>query len=595
MPETWQQIFLGVTILVVFIAFVREWFPTDLVAMAALTLFLVVGILTPGDLKHVFGSPAPIVVACMFILSAALERTGTIEALGHWFGKLAGDSEFRILVVLMLVVAPLSAFVNNTPVVVVFMPIVLSLCRKHGLKASRLLIPLSYAAIVGGTCTIVGTSTNVLASGEAANYGIEFGMFEVASLGLIFVGITILYMTTIGRRLLKDRVTLSTLFESEEGKEFLTQATVPAKSPLVGKRLAETPLGSAREVRIIEVTRDRLPLRTPLNEIAFEAGDQLLFKSRLSGLMTVSETKGLNLANQEDLGLESVRTESAILMEGIIGPQSTLVGKSLKKLDFRQRYGVIILAVHRRGVNLREQFENVELAFGDTLLVEGPPEKMNRLFGEKDFINLSKPRHSPYRRSKAPIAMVSLILFMVLAALGVLPIATLAVSAVLLTLLTRCIDPQEAYSAVDWRVIFLIFGMLGVGKAMENTGAAQLVANFVKVTAGDYGPWFVLASFYLMAALLTEIMSNNAVALLLTGIAIQTGVSLGVDPKPFVVAVMFGSSASFITPIGYQTNTYVYGAGGYKFFDFTRAGAPLAAVLWVTASFLIPVFWPFNH
>ncbi|MGK0188522.1 MAG: di/tricarboxylate transporter [Verrucomicrobiales bacterium] len=589
----WQQIFLGITVVVVFASFVREWLAPDLTAMAALTVLLLTGIVEAGDLRDVFGSSAPLIVACMFILSAALERTGSIEALGQWFEGFAGKSELRILLVLMLVVAPLSAFVNNTPVVVVFMPIVLALCRKHDLIASRFLIPLSYAAIVGGTCTIVGTSTNVLATGVAAKSDIHFTMFEVAKLGIIFVVVTFIYMATIGRRLLPDRVTLSTLFESEAGKEFLTQAIVSADSPLAGKALADTPLAKMREIRIIEVMRNSETVRTPLNKIVFETGDQLMFKSRVSGLVNLNETKGIEFAPQAELGLQNVRTDSAILMEGIIGPQSTLVEKTLKQLNFRQRYGVIILALHRRGVNLREQFQDVPLAFGDTLLVEGPPEQMNRLFGEKDFVNLSKPSQRSFRRSKAPIAIGALILFIALAAINVLPVAPLAVAAVLLTLLTRCIDPQEAYSAVDWRVIFLIFGMLGVGKAMENTGAAEVVANFVSQTAGDVGPWIVLAAFYLMTALLTEIISNNAVALLMTGISIQTALTLGVDPKPFVAAVMFGSSASFITPIGYQTNTYVYGAGGYKFFDFTRTGAPLAFALWIIASCLIPVFWPF--
>ncbi|MEZ5328844.1 MAG: SLC13 family permease [Verrucomicrobiales bacterium] len=590
----WQQIFLGLTVLVVFASFIREWLAPDLTALTALVVLLLAGILEGDDLKYIFGSSAPIIVACMFILSAALERTGTIEALGHWFEGFAGKSEFRILIVLMVVVAPLSAFVNNTPVVVVFMPIVLSLCRKHNLTASRFLIPLSYAAIVGGTCTIVGTSTNVLATGVAAKSGVHFTMFEVAQLGLPFVAITVVYMATIGRRLLPDRVTLSTLFESEVGKEFLTQAIVSDDSPLAGKRLADTPLAKMREVRIIEVMREGETVRTPLNQIVFESGDQLLFKSRVSGLVDLNETKGIDFAPQAELGLENVRTDSAILMEGIIGPQSTLVGQTLKRLNFRQRFGVIILALHRRGVNLREQFQDVPLAFGDTLLVEGPPEQMNRLFGEKDFVNLSKPSQRSLRRSKAPIAIGALVLFVIFAAFDFMPVAPLALTAVLLTLLTRCIDPQEAYSAVDWRVIFLIFGMLGVGKGMENTGAAEVVASLVSHAAGNAGPWLVLAAFYLMAALLTEVMSNNAVALLMTGISIQTAISLGVDPKPFVAAVMFGSSASFITPVGYQTNTYVYGAGGYRFFDFTRTGAPLAFILWIIASFLIPVFWPFH-
>lgn len=589
-----QQIFVCVLVVAVFVAFVKEWFPPDLVAMAALVVLMITGILDVKSALSVFSNPAPIIVACMFILSAALERTGTIEALGEWFGRAAGNKEARVLIVMMLIVAPLSAFVNNTPVVVIFMPIVLALARKHDLVASRFLIPLSYAAIAGGTCTMIGTSTNVIAKGIAEGRGIEklkdFGMFEITPLGLIFVVVTITYVLLIGRKLLPDRVTLSTLFEAEEGKEFLTQAVISKDSPLVGKCVQETRLAKLRELRVIEVSRAGQTLRDPLNTIRFEEGDQLLLKTRVTGLAGMDETEGV------ELGLKGLRTDSAILMEGIIGPDSRLVGRSLKQINFRQKFGVLILAVHRRGVNLREKFEDVKLAFGDTLLVEGPVQRMNELFTERDFINLSRPADRPLRRSKAPIAMAAILIFMILGALGIAPLVTLAMGAVLLTLFTRCVEPSEAYQAVEWKVIFMIFGMLGLGTAMSQTGAADIFARGVSGMLGAYGPYVILSGMYLMAALLTEIISNNAVATLLTPIAISVALALpgDIDPRPFVIAVMFGSSASFSTPIGYQTNTYVYGAGGYRFSDFARIGLPLAILLWLLASFLIPMLWPLH-
>jgi di/tricarboxylate transporter len=593
-----QQIFVCALVVLVFVAFVREWFPPDLVAMAALVILMVSGILDTKAALGVFSNPAPIIVACMFILSSALERTGTIEALGEWFGRAAGTKETRILIVMMLLVAPLSALVNNTPVVVIFMPIVLALARKHNLVASRFLIPLSYAAIAGGTCTMIGTSTNVIAKGIAESSGIEklkgFGMFEVTALGLVFVTVTVLYIVLVGRKLLPDRVTLSTLFESEEGKEFLTQAVISKDSPLIGKRLTETRLAKMRELRVIEVSRGGERVTEPLNTILFEEGDQLLLKSRVTGVVGVGETEGLEMDHGGDLGLRGLRTDSAILMEGIIGPESRLVGRSLKQINFRQKFGVLILAVHRRGVNLRERFEDVELAFGDTLLVEGPVQRMNELFTERDFINLSRPAERPLRRNKAPIAMLAIVAFMVLGALEVAPLVTLAMGAVLLTLFTRCVEPSEAYQAVEWKVIFMIFGMLGIGTAMSTTGAANVFAKGVANHLGAYGPYVILSGMYLMAAMLTEIISNNAVATLLTPIAISVALALpgDIDPRPFVIAVMFGSSASFSTPIGYQTNTFVYGAGGYKFSDFARVGLPLAILLWIVASVLIPVLWP---
>ena len=500
--------------------------------------------------------------------------------------------------VLMLVVAVMSAFVNNTPVVVVFLPIVLALARKHNLIASRLLIPLSYAAIVGGTCTIIGTSTNLIAAGIAEETGDkrleEFGMFEMSRLGVVFVGITFVYMLLVGRKLLPQRMTLSALFEAEEGKEFLTVAVISEGSPLTGKRISETRLSKIREFRIIEVSRGAERLEMPLNEVVFEAGDQLLVKSRVEGVIDAGETTGLKIGGASELGLESLRTDSAVLMEGIIGPGSSLLGQSLKALNFRQRFGVLILAVHRRGENLRESFENVKLAFGDTLLVEGGVDRMNRLFQERDFINLSRPKGRPVRRSKVPFAIGAIVLFMVLGALKVAPLIVLALAAVLFTMFTRCIEPNEAYQAVEWKVIFMIFGMLGMGMALESTGVVAALSNWVKDgVAGGYGPVVMISVIYLLAAVLTELVSNNAVAALLTPVAIGVAGALGpdIDPRPFVIAVMFGASASFSTPIGYQTNTYVYGAGGYRFSDFARAGIPLAVLLWLVASFLIPLMW----
>ena len=588
-----NQIFVCIILVVVFIAFVKEWFSPDLVAMGAFVLLLGAGILPEEKALAVFSNPAPIIVSCMFVLSAALERTGTIEALGEWFGKLAGTREMRILVMLMLIVAPLSAFVNNTPVVVVFMPILLALARKHDLVASRFLIPLSYAAIVGGTCTIIGTSTNLVASGIAKEGGLEeFGMFEVSKLGVIFVGVTFFYMLFIGRKLLPDRVTLSTLFESDEGKEFLTVAIISKDSELIGKKIKDSRLGKIRNFRVIEVVRSGNKLTISIDQIVFEEGDQLLVKTRVEGVMDAGETTGIEIGVEGELGLQSLRTDSAILIEGVIGPGSSLVGRSLKDLNFRERFGVIILAVHRRGVNLRDSFENVELAFGDTILVEGSVERINTLSQERDFINLSQPKGRFIRRSKVPFAVGALLLFMGLASFKVAPLIVLALGAALFTLFTRCIEPSEAYESIDWKVVFMIFGMLGLGTALQEVKVIENIAIKVTDWAAILNNIHVLvAVIYLITAVLTEIISNNAVAALLTPIAITIGVALDLDPRPLVVAVMFAASASFSTPIGYQTNTYVYGAGGYKFTDFSRVGIPLALILWALSTWLIPLMW----
>ena len=604
MPQYWEYWFLAILIVVVFVSFVKEWLSVEVVALIAMFLCVAVGILplegVSGALS-VFSHPAPLAIGCMFIISAALERTGVIELLGDWFEEVAGKSERAMLIWIILIVALLSGFVNNTPVVVVFMPVILGICRRKEWKSSRYLIPLSYAAIVGGTVTIIGTSTNLIAAGIAEDAGMEtFGMFEVTKLGIIFCVITAIYLLTIGRKLLPDRTTLASLIDTESSREFITHAYLSEGSPLVGKEFAETPFAKIRKLRLIEVRRNGLRVRVPMKEIRFRDGDELFFKGSPDGVLDVHKTEGIEAAAQEEpdeFGLEGVQTESAVLMEGILGPDSSLAGKSLAEIKFRQQFGVIILAVHRRGRNLQEKFEDTKLAFGDTLLVQGSAEKMRRLFEQRDFINLSAPTTQEYRKKKAPWAIGALIVFVILGALGgfgvidKIPTVQLALGAVLFVLLTGCLDPKEAYQAVDWRIIFLIMGMLGIGQAMIHSGLLGAVADQVEAVCGGMNPVVILALLYLLAAVLTELVSNQAVAVLLTPLAIQLGVQMGIEPRALVVAVMFGASASFSTPIGYQTNTYVFGAGGYKFSDFFRVGFPLAVILWIAASFLIPVFW----
>ncbi|WP_018969178.1 SLC13 family permease [Rubritalea marina] len=609
--EDGHQIFLAVLLLVVFAAFVKEWLSAELVAIGGLIACVFAGVLsvTPGmenNALQVFAHPAPITVACMFIMSAALERTGVIDSLGSWFEEVAAKSPIRMLVIMMLLVSGLSGFVNNTPVVVVFMPIVLGICRRKGYTASRYLIPLSYAAVVGGTVTIIGTSTNLVAAGIANKVMTPFTMFEITPLGVTFVVVAFFYMLTIGRKLLPDRVTLASLIDTEASREFITHAFVKEGSPLDGQLFAESNLAGVKKARVIEVRRDGQQVVEALPEVRFQAGDEIVFKGRIQALLGIKKNADVDVRGEEKLGLEDVRTESALLMEGILGPESTLVGKSLKELNFRQRFGVLILAVHRRGENLRDRFEEERLEFGDTLLVQGPAEKMRELFEQKDFINLSEPHHSDMRTEKSKFVLIALAAFILFGAFGgnfgipAVPTVLLALSCALFVMVTRCIDPSEAFQSVEWKVVFMICGMLGLGMAMSQSGLAENLAKGVvsgvdSLSFVDPGmkPYIMLAAFYLLANIMTEMISNNAVAALLTPLAIYVGVQMGVDARPFVVSVMFGASASFCTPIGYQTNTFVYGAGGYKFFDFFKVGFPLSLILWLVASFMIPMLWPF--
>lgn len=596
-----QRTFVFVLLGLAGLAFFREWLPPDMVAVFSLGLVLATGILSKDEMLGAFSNPAPITIACMFILSAGLERSGCIDIMGRWFRRLAGEGELRVLAVLMLTGAVLSAFVNNTPVVVVFLPIVLRLAKSSELKASRLLIPLSFACILGGTCTLTGTSTNLIIDGQAQGLGqAPFTMFELTKLGLVYAAVGFAYMFTIGRKLLPERESVATNIAEMQEREFLTQVIVQAGSPMIGETIPDTLLKEIKEARVLEVRRRGVPLSEPLDSLAIEENDRILISVHGEDFEELKDTDGLRLTSYQNLKLETLERRPAVLMEGIIGPASPLVGRTLRSIKFRQRFGVLILGIHRQSGDFRRNFEDVRLHPGDTLLIEGPPQAIERIQDQRDFVSLTTRRAKDIRPEKAWFAAAITTGFVLMASLTTVPIVVLAFLAATAMLASRCLQPHEAYASVQWNIIFLIVGMLGVGKAMEITGGAALLADGVMAVFGSYHPAVILAAVYLLSSTLTELISNNAVAVLLTPIVIKIAASiefageLGVDARPFIVAMMFGCSASFATPIGYQTNTYVYGAGGYKFSDFPKVGVPLNLILWLVATALIPVFWPFR-
>jgi di/tricarboxylate transporter len=596
----------------VVLAFFREWTSPDVVALSALGGILLLGILPLNDLVKdgeivgrgvlsVFSNGAPITVASMFILSAGLERTGVIETMGRFFSRIAGKTELQALFVMMFMVALLSAFVNNTPIVVVFLPIVLAHARATGLRGSKLLIPLSFASILGGTCTLTGTSTTLIIDGIAQGYGQKaFGMFEVTKLGLVYAVIGFTYLLTIGRKLLPSRNSLSELIDPDVTREVLTQFQVEPGSPLVGKTLVETLLKTYPRARVLEVKRRGRSLDVALNELVIFEKDKLLVIVHGQAFKELRADPKVRLEGQNDLSLTQVETRELKMLEGILGPQSHMVGKTLSEIGFRRNYGINVLAIHRQGTNLKDSLQTVELAFGDTLFMEAEPDAFRRLQEQKDFVSLSETKELVVDRKKLWFGVAIVSAFILGASFQVMGIPALAILAALAMILFRCVTPQQAYDSVQWSIIFLIFGMLALGLAMEQTGAAQVLVNGIMAICGDFSPFVILAIIYLLSSILTELISNNAVAALLTpiviGIAgkISYAGEIGVDPRPFIVALIFGCSASFATPIGYQTNTYVYGAGGYKFKDFPRVGVPLNLILWIVASILIPIFWPFR-
>ena len=589
---TAQIVIVLVLTVAVFASFVWERLPPDVVALLAFSLLLMTGILTSNEAFSVFANNGPITVGCMFVLSAALERTGLIERFGERAVKAAGQSPTVALIGMTLGVMFLSAFMNNTPVVVIFTPVVFTLARALRVAPSRLLIPLSYAAIFGGTTTLIGTSTNLLVNGVITAKGMPpISMFEITAAGIILGLVGIAYLALVGRWLLPDRA--STTMEHPP-RAFLTEVLVPVGSPFVGKTLVEAGLTPARGADVIDLLRNDQSMSYMQEKMTLQANDRLVVRSKVSDVMGLRESDTLIFGAREEHRVEPIESVETIVMEGVVGPLSRLIGYRIADLNFRRMFDVYILAIYRQGTELRNNFNDIELESGDTLLLEGPTNGLRRLFDRRILVNLTHPTEQPFRRGKSPIAAGAIILVMTLATLNVLPIESLAIMAASVVVATGCLTAKEAYEAIQWRVLMLIFGMLGLGLALEKTGAAALIVHKCAGLVADLGPVVVLSMVYLLTSAVTEIVSNNATAVLLTPIAIGLAQQLGVDPRPFAIAVLFASSASFATPIGYQTNTFVYGVGGYKFTDFVKIGLPLNIINWLVATMIIPMLWPLH-
>ena len=603
---TWEILFIFGLLVFAIVSFIWERISADLTSLTVFGILLFISMLTDSDalptLKAtlgVFGNSAPLTIAGMFIVSAALERTGAIDLITGYLRKLVKLPYRGFMFVMILGVAGVSAFVNNTPVVIVLMPVILSLSREMGVASSKLLIPLSYASIFGGTCTLLGTSTNLLASGILLDAGhAPIGMFELASVGLPILIFGSVYLVLFGNKLLPHRETLTSILSDEERKEFITEAFVRAGSDLHGKTAKEGEL-LKHGIRLLEIVRHGIAVPGDPKDNKLQYGDRLVLACRPSGVAEAHSMKGITIQTELAEGLETIATDEGALVEGVVAPNASIAGLTLGEINFRQRFRMVVVAVHRKGTNQRERLSNLRLQAGDTLLMMGSTASIDSLANSDEIIILDRPR-VPARslRVKMPIAIGTTIGIVTLATLNLVPIVSAVCLGVAIVLLSGCMKAKDAYASVEWSILIIIFGMLALGQAMDSTGASLLIAESMTGLVGQFAPAhlqnvIMLALIYVITSTFTEFLSNNAAVALMVPIALGIAATLGVDPRPFVVASCIAASASFATPIGYQTNTYVYGVGGYRFFDFTKVGLPLNLICFSVTVAVVPIFWDF--
>ena len=591
-------ILLGVIIVIALVLFITEFFPIDVTALVVLGLLLIFGLVTPNESLSGFSNPAVITIGCLFIMSYALQKSHVLEYVIININKIIDKSQTLGMVVYLFCIGIASAVVNNTAIVAIFMPITIRLADKYNISPSKVLIPLSYAAILGGTLTLVGTSTNLIVNSILVDSsGISLGMLEFAKFGIIKFTVGLIYIFTIGHRLLPSRVAKSSSITDYSLDGYLTEFKINENSPLCGKTLLDRKINENYDVIVLDVLRGGEIITSNLRNLVLKQEDVLFVKGSFDNFQRLKEIENLSLLTDVKLTQEELEQEDHILAECLITDTSELIGQTLQEANFRRSFGSFVLAIRREGEVIRRKLAQFILKPFDTLLVYGPQDRINQLASREGFIVLGKVNASLDSHPLWWLSIFTILFAVVMAIFKIIPIVVGVILGVIALLIARVITPNEAYSSVHWQVIIVIAAFLPMGAAMKKTGLDEIISNsignIVNLFPVDLIPYFLLAIIYLITMVLTEIASNVATAIIMTPIALTLATQFGFDPRPFIFAVCYAASASFITPIGYQTNLMVFGPGGYRYSDYIKVGLPLGIILWITSVFVIPMIWPF--
>ena len=603
--------------------FVSEKVAPDVVALLAMLALLLTGVLRPDEAFSGFSHPATVSVAAVLVLSSAIERTGVLSVVARRVLAPLGGSEFLLTAVIMLVIGALSAFVNNTAAVAIFIPVVLEVCRQTGASPGRVLMPMSHAATFGGMCTLVGTSTNLVAHEFARNQGLPgFSMFELGKVGLPMMLAGFAYILFVGRWFL-PRTQAASTDTIGQADPYLSELIVMSNSPWIGREVNPDKFRLDLDVELVGLVRDGRVVGLEEQPPHFAAGDSLRVRGALDKVLALAASDGLEVHRPEDRksqdavtqsdsasdaetpNSESAAAEKSVesesvggqpasalrLAEVVVLTTSGLIGRTLKQIRFAERFDSVVLALRRRG-GIRERPSTTPLHAGDVLLVEGSPESLTALTETRGFLVVGTIAQVKQRPHLLLITTLVLIGVVGIAAVGILPIVTAAVAGCAVLMLTGCLPPREAYQAIDLSLVFLLAGTLALGTALEKTGITTMLANGLAAMTGVTGPYVVLACFFLVAVGISELMSNSGTVALLAPVAVSSAAQMGINPMALLAAIAFGASASFAMPMGYQTSLMIYGPGGYRFKDFVRMGIALDLLLALLALWLIPQFWP---